>query len=199
MTNISLLRLPPDFMRNDTATVGLIVCCLSHVCRVNEKRSFTGFPSYAVYTIGRCVVLACSDYFKSTGVLVPQPAAAKGGGGGGGKKKKRDKRRRNVVPYVRQRDAFDGKTATKKSLTLNRIDIEDSFRHVFADVSSDGGGGSGRRTNVNGCMRFVDRSVIVNGRPKTTTGHRDWKENARTFSIVNVNDIIRDTDALLKL
>lgn len=158
---------------------------------------------FPVYTIGRCVVLTCSDYFKSTGVLVLQPAVPKKGA----KKKKRDRNRKNVL--YRQREVFKRKIK-KKCLILKRVDIKDSFRHMFSDMNLDG---SDRRVNAKGGMRLVDRSKIVGSQPKatmtTTTmtvstvagGHSNLNKKTNEnnkFSIINVNDIIRDTDTLHK-
>lgn len=75
------------------------------------------------------------------------------------------------------------------------MDIKDSFRNMFLD------GDYHRNANARGMgMRFVDRSKIANN---TASDISKSKQNgnynhSRTFSIINVNDIIRDTDALLK-
>jgi len=147
------------------------------------------------------VVLTCSDYFKSTGVLTLQPAAPKAGGGFD-KTRKRDRRRKNVVApsSYRQRELFWRKTK-KKSLALKKVDIKDSFRHA----NMDGGNVWGARAKSDGGTRFVDRSAVVKSRTKPAAdGGDDWKQrnraggNARAFSVINVNDIIRDTGALLK-
>lgn len=153
---------------------------------------------FAVYTIGRCVVLTCSDYFKSTGVLVLQAAAPKG-------MKKREKKRKSVL--CRQREVFKKKKAKKKSLTLKRIDIKDSFRNVLSDTDVLNDDRRRRQVVARGAaaannMRFMERSKIVRDRPDTSTAavcKRGAENGVHAFSIINVNDIIRDTDSLLKL
>lgn len=155
-----------------------------------------------MYTIGRCVVLTCSDYFKSTGVLTLLAAVPKG-------VKKRQRKRKHIL--CRQREFFKRKIK-KKSLILKRVDIKDSFRNMF----SDNDGGDDRRVNAKGMRFVVDRSKVfnngsANGKPTAVASDRHrhsskgliGNENncdhpQHTFSIINVNDIIRDTNALLK-
>lgn len=162
------------------------------------------FPYIAVYTIGRCVVLTCSDYFKSTGVLVLQAAAAPKGA-----KNKRERKRKARL-YHRQRDAWPPfkRKAKKKSLALKTVDIKDSFRHMFADMSLNDGRydcAAAARRNV---VRFVNRSKVVRAdRPAADQDRHGGRRRGETggghgggqaFSIINVNDIIRDSSALLK-
>lgn len=175
-------------------------------------KKFSLITWISVYTIGRCVVLTCSDYFKSTGVLTLQATAAVSK-----VVKKREKRRKNALYRGGQRDVhalFKRKTK-KKSLTLKKVDIKDSFRNMFSEMNLNG---DRRKASVARAsnMKFVDRSRIVRDR---TTGNasaaavnRNWKDGGTTttnagennthasFSIINVNDIIRDTatDSLLK-
>jgi len=154
---------------------------------------FADFPYtrvVTVYTIGRCVVLACSDYFKSTGVLTPQDVAVKC-------VKKRDKKRKTVL--YRQREAHPSfkRKIKKKSLALKRVDIKDSFRSAPAGsrrLSDDPNRTNASRRN----MRFVDLSKTVDNRRSSIAADRENSAAPHAFSIINVNDIIRDTDTLLK-
>lgn len=113
--------------------------------------------------------------------------------------------------FCRQREFFKRKIK-KKSLILKRVDIKDSFRNMFSD-NDDGGD---RRMNAKGMRFVVDRSKIFNNGsanviPTVAASDRhrhsskglivnENKDNStrHAFSIINVNDIIRDTNALLK-
>ncbi|CAI6359940.1 unnamed protein product [Macrosiphum euphorbiae] len=146
------------------------------------------FTEDSFYTIGRCVVLACSDYFKSTGVLTPQDVAVKC-------VKKRDRKRKTVL--YRQREAHPSfkRKIKKKSLALKRVDIKDSFRSTLT-ASRRPSDDPNRVIRRN--MRFVDLSKTVDNRRSSIAADRENSAAPHAFSIINVNDIIRDTDALLK-
>lgn len=128
-------------------------------------------------------MLACFDYFKFTSVLTVQDSAVK-------RVKQRDKKRKTVL--YRQREAYPlfKRKLKKKSLALKRVDIKDSFHSALV--------GSLNRTNTKkGTMRFVDRSKTADSQQSNVVGHENTTA-PHAFSIINVNDIIRDTDALHK-
>lgn len=137
------------------------------------------------------MVLACSDYFKSTGVLTAQDVAVKC-------VKKRDRKRKTVLYRQRETHPLFKRKIKKKSLALKRVDIKDTFRSTLASCSgrpSD----DPNRTNANRRnMRFVNPSKTTDNRQSSNTADRENVTAPHRFSIINVNDIIRDTDALLK-
>ncbi|VVC44149.1 Hypothetical protein CINCED_3A022941 [Cinara cedri] len=104
--------------------------------------------------------------------------------------------------FYRQREVhpvFKRKTK-KKSLVLKTVDIKDSFITMFAGTTEDG---HRHTVNAKGSMRFMNRSKIdkttaraVLISPKTENTNENG--GAHTFSIINVNDIIRDTHAFLR-
>ncbi|KAF0768393.1 cytosolic carboxypeptidase 6-like [Aphis craccivora] len=144
-----------------------------------------------VYTIGRCVVLACSDYFKSTGVLTAQDVAVKC-------VKKRDRKRKTVLYRQRETHPLFKRKIKKKSLALKRVDIKDTFRSSLASCSGRPSDDPNRTNPNRRNMRFVDPSKTIDNRRSSNTADRGNVTAPHTFSIINVNDIIRDTDALLK-
>lgn len=134
------------------------------------------------------MVLACSDYFKSTGVLTPQDVAAKC-------VKKRDRKRKTVMCRQREAHPLFKRKIKKKSLALKRVDIKDSFRSALTASWPPSDRANANRRN----MRFVDLSKTVdNNRRSSIPADRENATAPHGFSIINVNDIIRDTDALLK-
>ncbi|XP_060844938.1 cytosolic carboxypeptidase 6-like isoform X1 [Rhopalosiphum padi] len=156
-----------------------------------SPKTMIPFTEDSFYTIGRCVVLACSDYFKSTGVLTPQDVAVKC-------VKKRDRKRKTVLYRQRETHPSFKRKIKKKSLALKRVDIKDTFRSALAGCSGRPSDDPNRANANRRNMRFVDPSKTVDNRRSSNAVDRENVTAPHTFSIINVNDIIRDTGALLK-
>lgn len=147
----------------------------------------------SVYTIGRCVVLACSDYFKSTGVLTTSPPERQQQAATP-RKKRREQRKRKRRALCRPREPFK-RWAKKRSLTLKRVDIKDSFR--FA-LSAAGQRRSDGRAAGTAASAYVRRrlSAAVGPSSRVAAENRGGGGHA-SFSVINVNDTIRmDAKAL---
>uniref|UniRef100_A0A2S2P3P2 Cytosolic carboxypeptidase 6 n=2 Tax=Schizaphis graminum TaxID=13262 RepID=A0A2S2P3P2_SCHGA len=156
-----------------------------------SPKTMIPFTEDSFYTIGRCVVLACSDYFKSTGVLTPQDVAAKC-------VKKRDRKRKTVLYRQRETHPSFKRKIKKKSLALKRVDIKDTFRSALTGCSGRPSDDPNRANANRRNMRFMDPSKTVDNRRSSNAADRENVTAPHTFSIINVNDIIRDTGALLK-
>lgn len=138
------------------------------------------------------MVLTCSDYFKSTGVLAQQQPK------GLANSKKRDKKRKRT--YRNRHLGNDEhaylfkRKAKKNALTLKTIDIKDSFKHVFSSMNL-------KSKHDNHHHHLQARPLDRSNPKKSTTGQNPWKNctddgSSHLFSIINVNDIIRETGAL---
>ncbi|XP_050529573.1 cytosolic carboxypeptidase 6-like isoform X2 [Daktulosphaira vitifoliae] len=169
---------------------------VSHYGYRISPKTIIPFNEEMFYTIGTCVVQTFSDYFKFTGILLQQSKVQKGLS-----KKERFRKRayRRHYNQIKKKHTRICNIANKNTLTLNKVDIKDSFRDIFSDMNLE--------HNHNLCYKLKSQPYIpfkstFNSKKITSitqyaTPRKDNKNtNSNLFSIINIHDIIRETNIL---